>query len=110
MENKGMKFDENKLHLELIPPSLIIGVGEVLTYGAKKYAPNNWRYVTHAKERYQGALMRHWYAYLAGEKLDEESGLPHLYHVATNIAFLIELEKEKPKSLVALTKPIESER
>ena len=25
--------------------------------------------------------------------LDEESGLPHLYHVACNIAFLCELEK-----------------
>lgn len=26
---------------------------------------------------------------------DEESGLPHLWHLATNCAFLCELEKDK---------------
>lgn len=28
------------------------------------------------------------------EQVDEESGYPHLWHIATNVAFLCELEKE----------------
>lgn len=38
------------------------------------------------------ALYRHWLAYLGGEERDEESGLPHLWHLATNVAFLIDME------------------
>ena len=34
-------------------------------------------------------------AYLEGEVNDSESGLPHLWHIATNVAFLIEMEGEK---------------
>lgn len=36
---------------------------------------------------------RHWLAYLKGEKYDQESGLPHLWHLACNAAFLIEMEE-----------------
>ncbi len=89
----GVKNDQDKPMLELIPPSLIFAVGDVLTYGAKKYAPNNWKLVDNAIERYKGALLRHLFAYLDGEWLDSESGLPHLHHVAANVAFLIELER-----------------
>ena len=41
---------------------------------------------------YGGSLYRHWLAYLRGEKYDLESGLPHLWHLACNAAFLIEME------------------
>ena len=38
--------------------------------------------------------MRHLVAYMREPQgTDEESGLPHLWHVACNVAFLIELEK-----------------
>ena len=43
-------------------------------------------------QRYRDALYRHWLAYLRGEKYDLESGLPHLWHLACNAAFLIEME------------------
>lgn len=93
-EKIGQKFDEGKLLMNLIPPSLVFNVSQVLTFGAQKYAPNNWRLVPNALDRYQNATLRHLYAYLSGEELDKESGLPHLAHCATNIAFLIELENE----------------
>lgn len=40
---------------------------------------------------------RHWLAYLEDPaSVDKESSLPHLWHLACNIAFLIELaDKEK---------------
>ena len=43
-------------------------------------------------QRYRDALYRHWLAYLKGEQCDQESGLPHLWHLACNAAFLIEME------------------
>lgn len=43
-------------------------------------------------QRYRDALYRHWLDYLKGEECDQESGLPHLWHLACNAAFLIEME------------------
>ena len=38
--------------------------------------------------------MRHMMAYLDDPRgVDEESGLPHLWHLACNVAFLCEMEK-----------------
>lgn len=87
--NTGMKFDTDKLRFDLIPAIATEGLAAVLTYGAKKYKPNNWRSVD--AERYVAAFERHWHAYIAGELLDQESGLPHLAHCMTNLTFLLEL-------------------
>lgn len=85
----GMKFDTNKLRFDLIPAIATEGLAAVLTYGAKKYKPNNWRSVD--PQRYVAAFERHWHAYISGEMLDKESGLPHLAHCMTNLTFLLEL-------------------
>lgn len=91
---KGVKDDGAKIRLDLVPPELIEEVGKVLTFGAAKYTPNGWQTVPNGEERYYAALLRHLIAYKRGEINDPESGLPHLSHVATNVAFLIWLEKE----------------
>lgn len=85
-----MKFDTDKLRYDLIPPSAMKALAEVLTYGAKKYKPNNWR--NGDKDRYIAALYRHLEAWRAGEQKDEESGMTHLSHALTNVAFLLELD------------------
>ena len=90
---RGLKYDAGKPRLDLIPPEAVIAIGHVLTYGAKKYAPNSWRGVE--SERYVAALLRHLMAYQAGEKTDSESGMPHLWHVLTNAAFLVALDGEE---------------
>ena len=87
------KFDGDKVRYDLVPPSAIESIAKVLTFGAKKYDPNNWKSVEDP-ERYVGALYRHLEAWRAGEVLDPESGLPHLAHASTNLAFLIELNYE----------------
>ena len=47
-------------------------------------------------ERYRDAAYRHFMAYLdEPDGMDQESGLPHLWHLACNICFLIELEWER---------------
>ena len=86
-----MKFDKDKLRYELIPPSALLALAKVLSYGAKKYKPGNWRGVDDP-DRYIGAAMRHCELYRQGEEIDPESGLPHLAHAMTNLAFLHELQ------------------
>ena len=85
------KDDSGKPRPTLVPVSLNRAVTAVREYGTAKYHdPENWRKVE--PQRYRDALYRHWLAYLDGEKVDEESGLPHLWHLACNAAFLIEME------------------
>lgn len=86
------KADQGKPCPSLVPVSLIEAVTAIRMYGSQKYGdPENWRKVE--PQRYRDALYRHWLAYLKGEKCDQESGLPHLWHLACNAAFLIEMEE-----------------
>ena len=91
---QSAKADAGKIRPTLCPSSLIYSVAAIREYGCKKYGdPENWRRVS--AERYRDALLRHWLMYLKGEKKDQESGLPHLWHMACNLAFLIELEEDE---------------
>jgi hypothetical protein len=85
----GEKFDKGKLRYSLIPPIATKALAEVLTFGAQKYAPNDWMKVPNAKERYLDALIRHLEAYRSGELIDSDSSLPHLAHLMTHAAFLL---------------------
>ena len=91
--SQGRKDDAKKNRLDLIEPEFIEAVGEVLTYGAEKYEPNSWQKVEDAENRYYAAALRHLMAYRKGEKVDSESGISHLKHVATNIMFLLHFER-----------------
>ena len=89
--NRPAKLDGGKPRPTLVPTALIKAVTEAREYGCKKYNdPENWKKVE--PQRYRDALYRHWLAYLDGEEVDVESGLPHLWHLACNAAFLIEME------------------
>lgn len=85
-----LKNDTEKNRLELIDPYFIEGIGEVMSYGARKYTPNNWKNGGSDEdiERIIGALLRHINAYQRGEKIDRETGISHLYHLTCNAMFL----------------------
>lgn len=91
--NTVAKADAGKPRLSLVPRKIIWDIAKIREYGNKKYGdPNNWRKVE--VERYRDAAYRHFMRYLDDPTgVDEESGLPHLWHLATNISFLCELEK-----------------
>ena len=92
----GLKHDGGKPRLSLVPPILIRAVGKVMTHGAEKYGEASYKNVE--PKRYRSALMRHICKWLKDPHgKDEDSGLPHLWHIACNVAFLLELDKEKPK-------------
>ena len=102
--DQSIKADAGKLCPTLVPPSLVTAVAAIRGYGVAKYGSSeSWRTVE--SERYKDALYRHWLAYLGGEENDPESGFPHLWHLACNVAFLIELEQgEKNGTLPVLLK------
>lgn len=98
MNEQSIKSDAGKLRLSLVPSEIIRAVARVREYGVAKYGEKeSWREVE--VERYRDALLRHILAYKDDpDGVDEESGLPHLEHVACNVAFLLELrEMPKPK-------------
>lgn len=90
------KADAGKPQLTLVPRRIIWAIARVREYGCKKYPEggvDNWKQVE--KERYRDAMMRHMLQYLDDpDGVDEESGLPHLWHLATNCAFLCEMEQD----------------
>lgn len=88
----GTKHDAGKSRPALIPGVALIAIGDVLAFGAAKYCANGWQSVPDAKSRYADALLRHLAAWLDGERVDPENGLPHLAHVACNACFLIWFE------------------
>lgn len=89
------KADTGKPRLSLVPRKIIWAIARIREYGNKKYGdPNNWKKVE--PERYRDAAYRHFMRYLDDPTgVDEESGLPHLWHLACNVAFLCELEEFK---------------
>lgn len=88
--NQEAKADEGKAELTLVPRKIIWDIAQIRMYGNKKYHdPENWRQVS--DERYRNAAFRHFLAYLDDPNgCDVESGMPHLWHLACNIAFLCE--------------------
>jgi hypothetical protein len=89
----GVKLDGEKNRLDLLPFLALQKTGEVLTHGAQKYSPDNWRKVDGWRWRYLGALLRHVFAWQLGQKRDPESGRPHLAHAACCVLFLLELDE-----------------
>jgi hypothetical protein len=87
------KADAGKPRLSLVPSEVIRAIAVVREYGNRKYgSPDNWRRVS--VERYRDAAYRHLLDYIDDPaSVDPESGLPHLWHLACNIAFLCEIEK-----------------
>ncbi len=89
-----VKYDSEKLRFDLLDPDFEEGIAEVLTLGAKKYSPDNWKRCPEPFERYYSALRRHIAAFAQGEPSDKETGLSHLLHAACCIQFLYHFELE----------------
>ena len=89
------KADAGKEQLTLVPLQIIHDICSIRMYGNEKYGdPDNWKTVE--VERYRDAAFRHFLSYIENPYgIDAESGFPHLWHLACNIAFLCEMEDPK---------------
>ena len=87
-DSQEVKQDDGKLRLELVPPGTMEAIAAVRMYGVAKYPdPTSWRRVRPIK--YIGATLRHFFKFMRYYYWrDAESGLFHLDHALTNMAFL----------------------
>jgi len=92
---EGVKSDSGKLRYDLVPVEALAEVVKVLTFGAQKYADDNWKIVSDAEKRYTAASMRHGEQYRAGEVKDVESGLNHLAHRICCDLFRLQFQLER---------------
>lgn len=88
----GRKDDDAKLRYDLIPPNALHAMVVVLTFGARKYGPDNWKNVANLRARYFAAALRHLWAWWRGERQDPDTGESHLAHAACCVFFLLEAE------------------
>lgn len=94
VETGGVKYDADKAPLDLLPMDALLEVGEVLKYGAEKYAPYNWaRGMLYS--RLISACLRHIFRYNKGEDNDPETKRSHIAHAICCLLFLLEYEKNK---------------
>jgi len=105
-EKKGLKYDDNKPMMYLIPPLAEEAEARVWTYGDKKYTDPvtgepvlfNWKKgITYS--RILSSLQRHLLAIKKGEDIDPETGELHAAAIRCNAAMLIEFTLTKRTEL-----------
>lgn len=94
--DKAMKYDGEKVRLDLLPVAPLLGVGKVLTFGAQKYGARNWEKGLDWSRCYAAAL-RHLFAWWSGETFDNETQLNHLDHAICELMFLREFAETHPE-------------
>ena len=111
-EDQSAKADAGKPRPSLVPPELVLGVAEIRGYGNRKYGSSE-NYKKVEPERYIDALYRHLLAIIQRHDiaaLDAESGLPHIWHLATNAAFLCEFAQPEIERRSALCQKTSTDR
>ena len=88
---EGVKHDEGKARYDLIPPEIEEAIAMVLSFGAAKYGERNWEKGMRWGRPY-AAMRRHMAAWWKGEERDAESGMPHTWHAACCLAFIVAFE------------------
>jgi hypothetical protein len=72
-------------------PRAIQAIGDISTFGARKYAWAGWESVEDGFARYSDAMVRHLTKEGAGELYDPDSGLLHAAHTAWGAMARLEL-------------------
>jgi len=83
----GVKHDEGKPRMDLIPPDVEEALGIILTYGSQEYGDRNWELGLEWGRVY-AAARRHMGKFWRGEDIDKDSGLPHIDHALCCLVFL----------------------
>lgn len=91
---QGLKYDQDKPDLSLIPAAAMHAIARALGHGEKKYGRYNYTKGFTAS-RLVAACLRHLYAWMAGQEQskDSESGLSHLDHALATLAMLVHCQE-----------------
>lgn len=87
----GVKHDDGKLPLHLLPFDALEAIAEILDFGAKKYAPRNWEKGMDWHRLFR-ATTGHMWSWFLRRGNDPETGKSHLWHAGCCILFLIAYE------------------
>lgn len=94
MKGGGVKNDEGKPRMDLVPPEAVWALADILTVGANKYTDRNWEQGMDWGRVY-AACQRHLWAWWGGEDTDPETGRSHLAHALACISFLLTYEQRQ---------------
>jgi len=87
----GLRYDEGKPRVDLLPADALMELGRVYGAGAKKYGDHNWMRGM-AWSKVLGPLLRHLFKWMVGHEVDEETGQRHIAMVAWNAIALLTYE------------------
>ena len=90
----GIKHDQDKVRMHMLPWDAIYSVAEIMEHGAKKYTEDNWKTIKDPR-RYESAMLRHYVDVQKGEDIDPDSGLLHWAHIACNALFRLHFAIEE---------------
>jgi hypothetical protein len=93
-ENKG-KPQFHQMPYEAVEATVTV-LHRCSVEGGGRYPKSNWRKGAPLSVPLDSAL-RHIFKRLGGEKYDDETGLPHLWHALTNLVFAVYYEKHYPQ-------------
>jgi hypothetical protein len=91
---EALRFDDDKLRFDLIPTEVVIELARAYSMGAIKYGDNNFRKGM-AWSRCVRSAFSHFYKWLSGKGVDEETGCHHLALAAWNLLTLLYYEINK---------------
>lgn len=82
-----------KVPVHLVPPASVIYQAAAMADGARKYGPYNWRKNKVMASIYVDACLRHLYAWLDGEEVAADSGVPHIGHALSCLGILADAKE-----------------
>lgn len=113
---EGIKYDDGKPlagDMIMIFPHALMGVAKCIEWGSHKYPQtDNYIRLKNGYKRYMNGIMRHLLKMMLGQQYDDETKLPHIYHVCWNALAICEhwfknqTEEEKEKLMEGLLMPI----
>lgn len=83
---KALRYNTGKRKWGLVHYESLVPMVKVLEFGAKKYAPDNWKKGLDRQELLESA-MRHLTALMDGQENDPETGISHIGHLMCNAMF-----------------------
>lgn len=113
---EGVKYDDGKPlagDMIMIFPHALMGVAKCIEWGSHKYPQtDNYIRLNNGYKRYMNGIMRHLLKMMLGQQYDDETKLPHIYHVCWNALAICEhwfkdqTEEEKEELMEGLLMPI----
>lgn len=116
-KEEGIKYDKGKPlagDMIMIFPHALMGVAKCIEWGSRKYPQtDNYIRLENGYKRYMNGIMRHLLKMMLGQQYDDETKLPHIYHVCWNALAICEhwfkdqSEDDKEKLMEGLLMPYE---